>query len=418
MKRSGSRNLGSVLKRRQTTLFLTWTFCTGLALGAAMLPEEHRATAELRVEPGTLAAGVSLVVPPIEGRLDALVRGVLQEGGNPPGAQILATRRSEGRFVQVVALGEDEGEANQAALRLAQLLVAADLRERHETTQRALESALAESAQATEAERANRAAIDLLRPQGLTSGAAVTSRTLAAVVVESEGKVREAQAALADQEGEVLALETEVRLKRDQLVDESAAARKLLEKGGAVRPAADGGSPLAKLPGWTAWRAAVAKLEAAQQKSSATRTRLARQQLELERLRSDVERWPERSQVLARLEDSEPGLKRAADDARLRAERASRALDVELGKEAGSTPEHLVLAGPGLALAPSEVPARPWQIRLLAGLVLAIPAAVLAALVRDWQDRSLYEPETWRLALGAPVLGRVPDLSELSAVRR
>jgi hypothetical protein len=241
----------------------------------------------------------------------------------------------------------------------------------------------------------------------------VTTRALAALAVEAEARVKEDAAAVTEQEAQVTGLAADVRLKRDQLLDESAAAKKLLDKGGAVRGGGDTSSPLAKLPSWTAWRQACAKLEAGEQQLSATRTRLARRQVELERLHGEIERWPERAAVLARLEAAEPGLKRAAEEAQARAEHATRALEVEssLGKDASKgTPERLVLTTPGPA---SGAPAGPdRQLRLLLGLVLAIPLAILAALARDRQDRSLYEPETWRDALGVPVLGRVPDLSE------
>ena len=377
----------------------------------ALVPGEHRGTAELRVEPATVAAGAVLIAAPIEGRLDSLVRSVLQENGSPPGAQILASHRQDGRYIEVTAHGENDADAAQTAQLLAREVIAHDLRDRNEVTRKALNQADAEATQTIEAERANRAALQLLRPFGLSSDAPVTSRSLTTLVVEAEGRARDDHAALAEQESEVLALETECRLKRDQLVDESTVARKLLDKGSTVRANGDGTSPLARLPGWTAWRAAAAKLEAAQQKLSATRTRLARHQLELERAKSEVERWPERSQVLARLEEAEPGLKRGAEETRTRAERAQRALEIEIGKDPASSPERLVLVTPGPASGPSE-PDRPWQqLRLLVGLVLAIPGAVLAALLRDWQDRSIYQPETWRDALGAPVLGRVPELA-------
>jgi hypothetical protein len=379
---------------------------SALAVLIAAWPSENRVVVELRVEPATLAAGVTVVAPPIEARLEPLVRRVLQEVGSPPGLRILASMRRDGRYLEVSATGDDPSEAAEVAQNAAKALLARDLEDRRDLTRQAVATADSEAAQAAAAARANQDAITLLRPQGIASDAPVTTRALAALSVEAEGRVREDATAVAEREAELLGLEGEKRTKHEQLLDESAADAKLRQKGGRTNDAA----PLvAHLPSWTGYRAACAKLDSAEQRLSATRQKLARHEMELERLKSDIEHWPERAQVLSRLEVAQPGLKRTAEDSQARAERAYHSLEIELGKElTKGLPERLTFLGPS-----TNAPAGPdRQLRLLAGLVFAVPAAFVAAVLREWQDRSLYDPDTWHDALGAPVLGRVPDLSE------
>src|SRR5262249_20282526 len=153
------------------------------------------------------------------------------EVGSPPGVQVTASVRHDGRYLEVSTPGEDLAEATEVANRVAQTLLARDLEDRRELTRRALAQADAEATQASSPARANQGAIELLHPQGLASDAPVTTRALAALSIDAEARVRDDAALVAEQEAEVLGLATEVRLKRDQLLDESAAARKLLDKG-------------------------------------------------------------------------------------------------------------------------------------------------------------------------------------------
>jgi uncharacterized protein involved in exopolysaccharide biosynthesis len=192
----------------------------------------------------------------------------------------------------------------------------------------------------------------------------------------------------------------------------------LVERSSDVKPAADvpTGEPRAmdtrfviEAPAYRSWREAVAKLEAARTRDAALKARIERRSAELARLRELVDKLPEKRLELVRLEAERDRLHARAEEARQRLERVERIWRIELGDgSGGARTERLALSEAALVPRFALGPDRPWMFFI--GLIASVLIAVVAAYVRDAQDRSLHTDEDLQDALDIPVLGVIPRL--------